>query len=551
MGQMKVKKVQESGAGAKRKTAGVGRAGRKWNWVFYLLPCLGAAMFAGLASLNLATAMWFDESYSAYLIRGDFGQIWEMTAVDVHPPLYYFCLKLWSLVFGTSEVALRAMSVVLGAAAILLAFWLLKRWFGLRKAGVLTLFLSLSPLLIRYSQEMRMYMLAFLIVVGATLALEVALKERRKWAWGVYTVLVALGMWTHYFTALVWLAELGYIVYYMRRHGRQEAVFWVYPVAVALFLPWVPSFLRQVVSVQAGFWIPEVSLVTPLNFVAEGLSYTEASAATGWLAVGLVAVIGLAAGLLVRGWRKRASVGRVEGLVGAEGLMGAEVLMGAEAERESLVELLMLVVVPPALLMLVSLPPLSSTYMTRYVVYAAGLLMAVVGLAVVWGWGQGGVGRQRRWERSAAVVLAGLTLTVAGVGIYKVDTRENSGEVYEVMMAMRPELAAGEPILFQTEAAINYYDFCFYETEENRVYGVELELPWSSLRPLEEYGENYWDEYEAEELVAGVEGFWWVTDRGEEAAEIEGGEGVEGFDGFEVEERVGTEYYVAFHYVKR
>lgn len=541
---MKVKKVQESGAGAKRKTAGVGRGGRKWNWVFYLLPCLGAAVFAGLASLNLATAMWFDESYSAYLIRGDFRQIWEMTAVDVHPPLYYFCLKLWSLVFGTSEVALRAMSVVLGAAAILLAFWLFKRWFGLRKAGVLTLFLSLSPLLIRYSQEMRMYMLAFLIVVGATLALEVALKERRKWAWGIYTVLVALGMWTHYFTALVWLAELGYIVYYMRRHGRQKAVFWLYPVAVALFLPWVPSFLRQVASVQAGFWIPEVSLVTPLSFVAEGLSYTEASAATGWLAVGMIVVIGLTAGLLVRGWRKRGSVGRVEGSV------GAEVLMGAEAERESLVELLMLVVVPPALLMLVSLPPLSSTYMTRYVVYAAGLLMAVVGLAVVWGWGQGGVGRQRRWERSAAVVLAGLTLAVAGVGIYKVDTRENTGEVYEVMTAMRPELAAGEPILFQTEAAINYYDFCFYETEENRVYGVELELPWSSLRPLEEYGENYLDEYEAEELVAGVEGFWWVTDRGEEAPEIEGVEETEGFEGFDVEERVETEYYVAFHYVR-
>ena len=544
MGQMKVKKVQESGAGAKRKTAGVGSAGRKWNWVFYLLPCLGAAVFAGLASLNLATAMWFDESYSAYLIRGDFGQIWEMTAVDVHPPLYYFCLKLWSLVFGTSEVALRAMSVVLGAAAILLAFWLLKRWFGLRKAGVLTLFLSLSPLLIRYSQEMRMYMLAFLIVVGATLVLEVALKERRKWAWGAYTVLVALGMWTHYFTALVWLAELGYIVYYMRRHGRQEAVFWVYPVAVALFLPWVPSFLRQVVSVQAGFWIPEVSLVTPLNFVAEGLSYTEASAATGWLAVGLIVVIGLTAVVLMRGWRKRGSVGRVEGLVEAEGLVGAE------AERESLVELLMLVVVPPALLMLVSLPPLSSTYMTRYVVYAAGLLMAVVGLAVVWGWGQGGVGRQRRWERGAAVVLAGLTLAVAGVGIYKVDTRENTGEVYEVMTAMRPELAAGEPILFQTETAINYYDFCFYETEENRVYGVELELPWSSLRPLEEYGENYLDKYEAEELVAGVEGFWWVTDRGEEAPEGEGVEGAEGFEGFEVKERVETEYYVAFHYAR-
>lgn len=515
---MKAKKTAKTGRAEKRVNAGQ----KKWNWVFYLLPGLGVALFAGLASLNLATAMWFDESYSAYLIRGDFGQIWEMTSVDVHPPLYYFCLKLWSLVFGASEVALRAMSVVLGAAAILLAFWLLKRWFGLRKAGVLTLFLSLSPLLIRYSQEMRMYMLAFLIVVGATLALDVALKERRKWAWGLYAVLVALGMWTHYFTALVWLAELGYITYYMRRHGRQEAVFWVYPVAVTLFLPWVPSFLRQVASVQAGFWIAEVNLVTLLNFWAEGLSYTEAGTATGWLAMGLLAVMGLTVGLLIRGGRERTN-----------------------SEREGLRELLTLVVVPPVLLMLVSLPPLSSTYMTRYVVYSAGLLMVVVGLAVVWGWEQTAskvVGRREWGRRWAAVVLAALTLVVAGVGIYKVDTRENTGEVYEVMTAMQPELTAGEPILFQTAAATNYYDFCFYETAENRVYGVELELPWSSLRPLTEYGENYLDAYEAEQLVVGEEGFWWVADRGQEAP---------AYEGFGVDEQVETEYYTAFHYAKR
>lgn len=514
---MKAKKTAKTSQVARRADAGQ----KKWNWVFYLLPGLGVALFVGLASLNLATAMWFDESYSAYLIRGDFGQIWEMTSVDVHPPLYYFCLKLWSLVFGTSEVALRAMSVTLGALAILLAFWLLKRWFGLRKAGVLTLFLSLSPLLIRYSQEMRMYMLAFLIVVGATLVLDVALKERRKWAWGLYALLVALGMWTHYFTALVWLAELGYLIYYMRRHGRQEAVFWVYPLAVALFLPWVPSFLRQVASVQAGFWIAEVSLVTPLNFWAEGLSYTEAGAATGWLAMGLLAVMGLTVGLLVQAWRRR-----------------------TDLEREGLRELLTLVVVPPALLMLVSLPPLSSTYMTRYVVYSAGLLMVVVGLAVVWGWGQTAskVARRREWgRRGAAVMLAALTLVVAGLGIYKVDTRENTGEVYGVMTVMRPELTAGEPILFQTATATNYYDFCFYETAENRVYGVELELPWSSLRPLTEYGENYLDAYEAEQLVAGAEGFWWVADRGQEAPEHEG---------FGVERQLETEYYTAFHYTQ-
>ena len=80
-----------------------------------LIGLLGAV--SGFLLLTLPTlakaSIWFDEAFSAYLIRYDFAKIWHLTSVDVHPPLYYFALKIWSLIFGTSDFGLRSLSVFL------------------------------------------------------------------------------------------------------------------------------------------------------------------------------------------------------------------------------------------------------------------------------------------------------------------------------------------------------------------------------------------------------------------------------------------------------
>ena len=90
-----------------------------------LIPTSCAVLFMVLCIIGLKNSIWFDESYSAYLIRGDFSDIWTLTASDVHPPFYYFCLKVWSLIFGYSDVSLRFMSVFLGALTIIILFYLL------------------------------------------------------------------------------------------------------------------------------------------------------------------------------------------------------------------------------------------------------------------------------------------------------------------------------------------------------------------------------------------------------------------------------------------
>ena len=478
------------------------------------VPIVAAAVFALLACLNLRTAIWYDEAYSAYIIRGNFAQIWNMTSIDVHPPFYYFCLKVWSLIFGTSDIALRSMSVFFAAMGIVLAYFLLKRWFGEKAAAWGSFGLSLAPLLMRYSQEMRMYGLVFAIVMGATLVLDIALKTKNKKAWLGYALLICLGMWTHYFTALAWLAHVVYIVYYFVKNGLQKAVFWAYPLAVGLFLPWIPFFLKQSDSVQQGFWIPPVTFETPASFITETLLFHDAAATIGWLVPLVVAIVIMIVWLLIKSWRKL-----------------------EKEQRKNFGFLVTMIVVPPAILMLISLEPFQPTYMIRYVAYAASLLWALISLLIFWGKEQG--------HKVLAIVTTVLVLICASIGITKVDTRTEPGDqnARATMAIISTEKA---PVLIHV-SSMHYYDLLFYETAENPAYVVDVNFEWGSLEPMREYKINHLED--KEEFATKQDGFWTiiepeVNEMGERLVELYE------FEGFTPDTHYDDGVFVATYYSK-
>ena len=67
---------------------------------------------------------WYDEAFTAKLVQNSFPDITEMTLKDVHPPLYYYTVKVWTSVFGTSDLGFRSLSVVFGVLLIPLTYWL-------------------------------------------------------------------------------------------------------------------------------------------------------------------------------------------------------------------------------------------------------------------------------------------------------------------------------------------------------------------------------------------------------------------------------------------
>src|SRR5574344_1146518 len=88
----------------------------RWD-LLVLSAGVGAVVTLGLTRITQGR-IWFDEAFSEHITRHSFFDIARYTAVDVHPPLYYWALKVWRTFFGDSELALRSMSLIFLVLAI-------------------------------------------------------------------------------------------------------------------------------------------------------------------------------------------------------------------------------------------------------------------------------------------------------------------------------------------------------------------------------------------------------------------------------------------------
>jgi hypothetical protein len=115
--------------------------------------------------------LWWDEGYSVFFATEPLLTMLQLTAQDIHPPLYYALLRGWLLLCGdASPLALRTFSLAVGVLTIPAFWWLARSLFPNRAGLVLlaTLLLVLNPMHIFYSQEIRMYGLEMLLGILST-----------------------------------------------------------------------------------------------------------------------------------------------------------------------------------------------------------------------------------------------------------------------------------------------------------------------------------------------------------------------------------------------
>lgn len=221
------------------------------HWLLLVLALV--IFFAGISlCIGLNQSIWFDEAYSITLAKRPVGELIRLTAIDVHPPVYYIFLHFWGNLFGFSEFSLRSSSVIMMTLAILAMSVFIKTTFNKRFAVIATCLLCLSPMLIRYGFEVRMYALATLISILATFILSLIGREKkpgqRQRLWIFYAGLVALGMLTLYYTIVIWLTHLSYLIYktIKERKPLLKQGFWLaYFLAIVLFSPWGLVAIKQ------------------------------------------------------------------------------------------------------------------------------------------------------------------------------------------------------------------------------------------------------------------------------------------------------------------
>lgn len=194
-------------------------------------PILAFGLLFRLISLN--QSLWLDEATTALVSKMSFSDIFsKFLPGDFHPPFYYLLMKLWVLVFGTSEISLRIPSVIFGVGIIYFVYLIAKKMFDIKAANIASLLAATSGLLIYYSQEARMYSLtAFLVVIAFYLLL------KEKWIWFSISLLF-LGM-TDYVVLLI------VPVFFVYKIKDIKKLFLSLLPLLGGFILWSPLFLRQ------------------------------------------------------------------------------------------------------------------------------------------------------------------------------------------------------------------------------------------------------------------------------------------------------------------
>ncbi|MGQ9713245.1 MAG: glycosyltransferase family 39 protein [Anaerolineae bacterium] len=197
---------------------------------------LGTTEVLALALLALALrllqltdhSLWFDETMSVHWARQSVGRILQVglgLVEDKHPPGYYLLLHLWIRAFGDGEVALRTLGALLGALAVPPLVRLGEALWDRRTGLLAGLYGACSPILIWYSQEVRMFGLAATLATAGALCLVEGLR-RGGWRWWcAYVVLLLFGCFSYLFTAFL-LPTLGLLtlgVFFSRwRQGMRK-----------------------------------------------------------------------------------------------------------------------------------------------------------------------------------------------------------------------------------------------------------------------------------------------------------------------------------------
>ena len=210
--------------------------------------------------------LWYDEVFSVGFLRHSYGEILQLTAADVHPPFYYWYLKLF-VSLGTflfpalSEIMFAKLASWFPFALLwLLSITVLRKKTGALCSGTFSFCVLGMPQLSAYSVEIRMYSLALLLITLAFLCSLHVFKTDSRIAYGGLFFCGILTAYTQYFSCIaigvLYLLLLFFLIVNNRNKGK-----WLLCVilSVASYLPWLPVFIRQFTSVGSSYWIPPLS----------------------------------------------------------------------------------------------------------------------------------------------------------------------------------------------------------------------------------------------------------------------------------------------------
>ncbi len=240
-----------------------------------------------VVSLCFQKTINYDEYYSLQWCRLGWEGLIKKLISDVHPPLYYFLLKLILDFTNENMFCARALSAASGIMLLWSGTIFLSRHFGKKSALFYVCFLYLNPFMFLKATEIRMYMLASMFTVISGICSYYILKgagysennEADATArqtqrpsgkyWFCFTLSSILTAYMHYYALLVMcFLYAGIAAYFICTRNKKEFNVWLVCAVctVIAYLPWLNIAFKQVTAVNQAYWISApTSRLAPLR----------------------------------------------------------------------------------------------------------------------------------------------------------------------------------------------------------------------------------------------------------------------------------------------
>jgi len=234
---------------------------QKERILFFIILVFSALFY--LFNINFSD-LWIDETFAKALVDHSFRDMIGLLKNDFHPPLYFFGLKAFVIIFGSSTFAIRAFSVLGILSIMVLGYLVGQRVFG--KAGALYFcLLTLSlPMLASYSHDARMYTWAAFSVTGVFLyaALFISSNKRKDLIFLMFFSLAAA--YIHYYglIAAFWANVFVAVWLFFKKYSSWRLHLGHAFFAALLYLPWLFVLFYHTKKAQEFFWVPTITWQT-------------------------------------------------------------------------------------------------------------------------------------------------------------------------------------------------------------------------------------------------------------------------------------------------
>jgi uncharacterized membrane protein len=413
-------------------------------------------------------SLWLDEALTVVFSRPSLRDVLNILVTqDLHPPLYYLALHFWMKVAGSSEFSARFLSVIGGVSAVpatyILGVTLFKQQHsevstkqyldrGVQIGLLAALLVAVSPFLVYYSQEARMYSALATFGVLSTVSLwKLIHTKNRRW-FASYVAWSLAVMYTQYFGAFVVAFQAVYLLGIASR-SRRSARLGLAAIAVTAvgYVPWLYGAYRQLQRLVdiPDFWKGDFQLSYMLTHIFAAFALGRFAVIAQMPIVAAVALVVVLAGVSFLVWRALRRGGG-ELYVLAYLVIPLALLYAIVARNPKFTERYLIMIAPPF-----------------YLVFALGLVS---------------VGRWATTARRTSVRLGSLGLTALfGIGLVAVSISQLI-QIYDGP-GYRKDDNRGAIQYIEQHAQPGDVAMLMMNTYQAYVYYSTGTVPWEPLQP--------------------------------------------------------------------